>query len=194
MQPQDIFDKTNPLILTVSNCVFADNTPWVSGFFNVYENSKLYISNSSFTNMYSVGSGSVILANYKENTIVITDSNFTNNYAILGGVFYSQFSSSITWTNWLFSNNIAIRGGLAFLNSNGKITLNSCSITANQALNAPILYISACQSDYSVISNSTVYSNNVILMSNLLIKNGTGLSQISDLFISSVKSNQDFYN
>ena len=193
MQPQDIFDKTNPLILTVNNWVFANNTPWVSGFFNVYENSILYITNSSFTKMYSVGSGSVILANYKENQIVINNSTFTNNYAILGGVFYSQFSSSITWNNCTFVNNIAIRGGLAFLNSNGIIILNQWTITANQALNAPILYVSACQSDFSVLSNSVVYQNNIILMSNLLILNGTGLSHIDSSFISSVKANQDFY-
>ena len=60
-------------------------------------------------------------------------------------------------------------------------------------MNAPILYISACQSDYSQIVTSTVYSNNVILMSDLLIKNGTGLSHINSLFIDSVKANQDFY-
>lgn len=124
MQPQDIFDKTNPLILTVSTCIFTDNTPWVSGFFNVYENSILYVNTSSFTNMYSVGSGSVILANYKENKIIINNCTFTNNYAILGGVFYSQFSSSITCNYCTFVNNIAIRGGLAFLNSNGIIILN----------------------------------------------------------------------
>ena len=39
--------------------------------------------------MYSIGSGSVILANYKENSIYIQNSTFQNNYAILGGVFYA---------------------------------------------------------------------------------------------------------
>ena len=143
--------------------------------------------------MYSVGSGSVILANYKENQIVINNCTFTNNYAILGGVFYSQFTSSITWNYWTFVNNIAIRGGLAFLNSNGIVILNQWTITANQALNAPILYISACQSDFSVISNSSVYQNNIILMTDLLAQNGTGLSHIDSSYLSSVQANQDFY-
>ena len=46
--------------------------------------------------MFSIGSGSVILANYKENEIFIENSTFENNYAILGGVFYAQFASEIT--------------------------------------------------------------------------------------------------
>lgn len=143
--------------------------------------------------MFSVGSGSVILANYKENQITINNSQFVNNYAILGGVFYSQFSSSITCNNCSFTNNIAIRGGLGFLNSNGKIILNNCTITANQALNAPILYISACQADFSVLSNSTVHSNSIITMSSLINKSLTSLSHIASTFIGAVQDNQDFY-
>lgn len=95
LEPQDIFDKTNPLILHIITCTFTSNTPWVAGFFNVFENSKLLINSSLFTNTSSAGSGSVVLANYKDNLVVINDCNFTENYAILGGVFYSQFSSVI---------------------------------------------------------------------------------------------------
>lgn len=193
MEPQDIFDTENPLTLAVTGCTFESNTPWVSGFLNVFENSIVTIEESSFNNTYSVGSGSVILANYKENSITISNSNFTNNYAILGGVFYSQFSSSITCNSCMFENNLAIRGGLAFLNSNGKVILNNSTITQNQALNAPILYISACQADYSVLSNSQVYENKIITMDNLLIKNGTGLEHINDDYVASVESNRDFY-
>lgn len=193
LEPQDIFDTDNPLTLAISSCTFTDNTPWVSGFINVFENSIVTVDASTFVNMYSVGSGSVILANYKENTITINDSTFTNNYAILGGVFYSQFSSQITCNNCTFTNNVAIRGGLAFLNSNGKITLNNCTVTQNQALNAPILYISACQADYSVISNSKVFSNTIITMTQLLAKNATGLSHIKSDYIASVLENQEFY-
>ena len=193
MKPINTSDKSNPLILTVNNCVFSDNTPWVSGFFSLYENSILYITDASFTNMYSVGSGSVIVANSKDNQIVINTSSFSNNYAILGGVFYSQYNSFITWNQWVFTNNFAIRGGIAFLDNNGRISLNTCTISSNQALNGPILFITDSSSTYSMISNSTIYGNNVILMSDLLIKNGTGLSQISDLYINFIKSNQSIY-
>jgi predicted outer membrane repeat protein len=193
MEPQDIFDTVNPLTLQVTECTFTDNTPWVSGFFNVYENSILKIDDSSFTNTHSAGSGSVVLANYKENTVIINNSTFTNNYAILGGAFYSQFSSSITCNFCTFTNNIAIRGGLSFLNSNGNIILNNCTITKNQALNAPILYISACQADFSEIAGSDIFLNNVITMDELLARNVTGTEHISDAFITEVTNNREFY-
>lgn len=193
MEPQDIFDTDNPLTLQVTDCIFLDNTPWVSGFFNVFENSILKVDDSSFTNTHSAGSGSVILANYKENTVTIFNSTFTNNYAILGGAFYSQFSSSITCTLCTFTNNIAIRGGLSFLNSNGNIILNDCTITGNQALNAPILYISACQADFSVISESKIFENIVITMDQLLARSVPGTDHISDAFIAEVTNNREFY-
>jgi hypothetical protein len=193
MEPQDIFDKTNPLSLTISNCTLTDNTPWDSGFLNIFENSIVEIINTDFRNMFSVGSGSVILANYKGNQITITNSTFIENYAILGGVFYSQFSSSIICNNCTFQNNLAIRGGLAFLNSNGKVQLDNSTILQNQALNAPVLYISACQADFSTISNSQLYENSIVTMENLLIKNGTGLDHISDSFIEAVLANREFY-
>ena len=89
LEPQDIFDKTNPLKLSIQNCIFKDNVPFVSGFIDVYENSKVFIDNTEFDNLFSIGSGSVLLANYKENSIEITNSTFRNNYSILGGVFYA---------------------------------------------------------------------------------------------------------
>jgi hypothetical protein len=194
LEPQDIFDKNNPLTLSIEGGIFTDNTPWVSGFINVYENSIVKINNTDFNNTSSAGSGSVILANYKENTIDIENSSFNNNYAILGGVFYSQFSSAITCTNCTFSNNIAIRGGLAFLNSNGKIILNDCDVTENQALNAPVIYISACQAEFSEISGSQIYENNVITMGQLLARSAAGTEHLSDAYIAEVTANEVFYN
>lgn len=93
----------------------------------------------------------------------------------------------------MFSNNIAIRGGLAFLNSNGNIILDNCDITANQALNAPVLYISACQAQNSVISASDIYQNTVITMAELLARNVTGTGHISDEYVAEVTNNQVFY-
>ena len=193
LEPQDIFDTANPLTLHIEISTFSECTPWVAGFINVFENSVVVINNSTFDKISSAGSGSVVLANYKENKVTINYSNFTNNYAILGGVFYSQFSSVITCNNCRFNNNIAIRGGVAFLNSNGNIVLNSCDLTENQALNAPTLYISACQADYSTVSTTTIHENIVITMEELLARNVTGTDHISDAFIAEVNENKVFY-
>ena len=48
LEPQDIFDKTNPLQLKISNSKFENNIPHVSGFIDVYENSIVEIYNSEF--------------------------------------------------------------------------------------------------------------------------------------------------
>ena len=76
LEPQDIFTTTNPLSLTISQSTFKDCTPYVSGFIDVYENSVLTIDTSTFTNLFSIGSGSVILGNYKQNLITIRNSTF----------------------------------------------------------------------------------------------------------------------
>jgi len=193
LEPQDIFNTSMPLTLDIVNCTFTDNTPWVAGFVNVFENSVVHINISTFTNTASGGSGSVVLANYKENSVTIRDSNFTNNYAILGGVFYSQFSSVITCINCRFNNNIAIRGGVAFLNSNGRIDLQQSDLTLNQALNAPSLYISACQAEFSVVSSSDIYLNNVITMEQLLARSAARTDHIIDAYIQEVQDNRIFY-
>jgi hypothetical protein len=90
MEPQDIFTSVRQSI-TLLNSEVKDCTPFVSGFFDVYENSRLVIESSDFNNIYSIGSGTVVFGNYKSNIIIIRNSTFTNNYAILGGVFYTQF-------------------------------------------------------------------------------------------------------
>ena len=154
LEPQDIFDKTNPLMISIIQSTFKDCTPYVAGFIDVYENSKLQIDTSSFTNLFSIGSGSVVLANYKENTITISNSTFKNNYAILGGVFYAQFSSIIECSNCTFENNFAMRGGVAFMNSNGVLRLTNSTLVGNRALNA-IIYISACNADPTILDSVT---------------------------------------
>ena len=164
LEPQDIFDEDNPLQLKILNSKFLNNKPFVSGFIDVYENSVVDIINSEFKDMFSIGSGSVLLANYKENTIRIYNSTFMNNYAILGGVFYSQFASSISCDNCTFEGNMAIRGGVAFLNSNGKLLLTNATLTNNMALNAPIAYISACNADFSVFDSIDMTENVLITM------------------------------
>lgn len=56
-------------MISIFSSNFLDCVPYVAGFIDVYENSKLFIDNSKFEKLFSIGSGSVILANYKENLI-----------------------------------------------------------------------------------------------------------------------------
>ena len=165
----------------------------MSAFIDVYENSKLEIDTCEFENIFSIGSGSVLLANYKENEIDITNSNFLNNYSILGGVFYAQFASKITCTTCTFENNVAIRGGVAFLNSNGIIHLTDSTMSNNRALNAPVTYISACNADYSQFDNVTITDNVLITMDELLDPANNGVGDLDSKFVDQVSTNREFY-
>lgn len=89
MEPQDIFDLLNPQKLFITQSMFQGNTPYVGAFIDVYENSELEMTNSEFKTTFSIGSGSIVLANYKDNKVYVANSTFVGNYAILGGVFYA---------------------------------------------------------------------------------------------------------
>ena len=193
LEPQDIFDTSNPLYLVIENSFFRNNVPFVSAFIDVYENSLLDINTCEFENIFSIGSGSVLLANYKENTIAITDSTFMNNYSILGGVFYAQFASKISCTRCTFENNVAIRGGVAFLNSNGLLHLTNSSVENNMALNAPVAYISACNADYSILDEVTITDNILITMEELIASDIPRTETLDSRFIDQVTTNQEFY-
>ena len=65
----------------------------------IFKRDKIYFRGSSarwqrhpyshFEGVYSAGSGSILLADFKETQAKVTNSTFLNNYAILGGVFYA---------------------------------------------------------------------------------------------------------
>ena len=61
----------------------------------VEEGSRLSISNSSFTNIFTLAEGSVLTGGYRNTITVISDSVFTNNSAVNGGVLNVQDGSVI---------------------------------------------------------------------------------------------------
>ena len=59
------------------------------------EGSQLFISNCSFTNIFSLADGSVLTGGYKDTITVISDSTFINNSAVNGGVINVQDGSVV---------------------------------------------------------------------------------------------------
>ena len=76
------------------------------------EGGKLSITNSSFTNMQSYESGSVIQGGYQNSQTMIHDTVFENNTATYGGVASIQSNSVIKFYDCQLSNNFGVQGGI----------------------------------------------------------------------------------
>ncbi len=70
--------------------------PYTKALIVVNENSQAFISNSHFEENYSISRGSVLMADYQRSHNFLNNCTIINNAASVGGVFYSQFDSSIT--------------------------------------------------------------------------------------------------
>ena len=70
------------------------------------------ILDSIFEENFSSSRGSIILGDYKETISTIKNSLFIGNYAYEGGVFFTQYSSTLIFDNCTFYNNFAVRGGI----------------------------------------------------------------------------------
>jgi hypothetical protein len=68
------------------------------------------------------------------------------------------------------------------LNSNGVLRLYNCNIINNYALNA-IIYISACNADYTVFSGTTFTTNGVVTMNQLLAQSTPTLAALNPLYL-----------
>ncbi len=94
-------DLLAPMIMYFKECTFIGNYGKRNALLKITTNSILNIYSSSFLENYSTDRGSILLADYQKSSANIYNSSFINNYAYLGGVFYAQYSSTITVTNCL---------------------------------------------------------------------------------------------
>lgn len=76
--------------------------------FKITTNSKLYIYDSTFSNIYSVSRGSIILADYINSYAYVYNSSFVNNFAVDGGIFFAHFGSYVEFDLCYFESNMAI--------------------------------------------------------------------------------------
>lgn len=66
-----------------------------TSFIEVTESGEVQVDQCNFTNIYSLGYGSVLLAGQQKSIAKISNSVFSNNSAIIGGVFKAEYDSVI---------------------------------------------------------------------------------------------------
>lgn len=81
-------DPSNPLNFALSGIQFQQNYARADALIRLTTNSKLRVTNSEFTENYSVGRGSVVFADYQAVSAYFNNCTFQRNYAYQGGVFY----------------------------------------------------------------------------------------------------------
>lgn len=67
----------------------------ITGFITLTEQAKVFVTESAFTNIYSLFEGSVISGQSSKTQTVIHNSVFINNTAQKGGVFYMAYESML---------------------------------------------------------------------------------------------------
>lgn len=135
-------DESNPLNMYLQSTVFTQNYARADALIQLTTNSKLWATNSSFTENYSVGRGSVIFADYQGVYANFNNCSFVRNYAYQGGVFYVQYSSQVEVSNCLITENFGVTGGVAYVNNDGQIKINQATrVFKNSALNTCFLFL-----------------------------------------------------
>ena len=145
-------------VLEVANCLFVNNTNYVSviaihtgqayilqskltdnncqSVLLIMKNAdSVYINESSFINNHG---GAIFIPAYSQSiSLIITNCEFTANYAKYGGAVYSDNANLITITNSSFINNTAEYGGAIYIQrSDCKII--DCIFKNNTALDKSI--------------------------------------------------------
>lgn len=162
---------SNAGLVTISDCVFTDNTAGGSG-----------------------GGGAIASA---DSDLTITNSSFTGNTATgaggSGGAVYQATSGTLTIGGSQFSANTAIRaGGAVEVDSDGDIVFNNLVFDANSAGPSPgnggAFHITGAAN--STITGGSA-NNNIAANEGGAFWNGTGLMTIADVDFENNNANGD---
>ena len=154
-------DRLSTSLFTNINIINANFDTLEQGLVSsieVEEGSRLFISNSSFTNIFSLTEGSVLTGGYRDTVTVITNSSFTNNSAVSGGVLNVQDGSVVKWYSCTIKENFAITSGVINVIQNGFFEFYDSLIFSNYAYHSPVSQLFDSQTE-SIISHSEIHSN-----------------------------------
>lgn len=119
MLPMDTINKELPQKVSIQNSIFTGNNQKQDAIIRVTENSVLSVDNCTFQDNYSLGRGSIIIAEMQSSLTILSNSLFIHNYANYGGVLFSHLFAIVKAINCTFKNNFAVVGGVLFLRDEG---------------------------------------------------------------------------
>lgn len=126
LEPPLIQNVNFTLGVVLANATFRRNSAGMAILF-VSEKSNLTISNSTFTDNYSTGRGSVVFSEKQNSRCSISETAFRNNYALLGGVFFTQLNGFVSCDGCALANNFAVYGGVLFSQNEGQAEFTRCT-------------------------------------------------------------------
>ncbi|CAI2373860.1 unnamed protein product [Moneuplotes crassus] len=138
-----------------------------ASFLNVEQEGRLFVSDSSFKNMYIYQDGGVLSGGSSNTITVITNSTFENNSALNGGVFNVKEQSVIKIYSCNITRNFAITSGVINVVSNGQFEIYDSLIYNNHANKNPVSQL-LDTAKTSVISNSKIYLNHAFSKASII--------------------------
>ena len=191
---KDLLNITTKVLIT--DITTSNINGQYNSFIHLATGGDLQIWNSSLTNIFNYQSGAVIYAEYENTQTQIFNCLIQNNSALNGGVFYSQSSSVIKWTNWTITYNFAMSSGVIYSYNNGYFEFYSSTIANNLALSNPIGEILEVFSESKInnwiihdntVVDATLFASELVRWSKLWFLNSAYISQIQ-LMIGSYKN------
>lgn len=137
-----------------------------------------------------MGGGSILQAGYRDAHFTCNNCNFEWNYALQGGLFYVDFGSVAECNNCTMINTVAVRGGVAFLINDGSVQFTNVTIHSNQAMDAPLIFMSITKNRMSYLTNVTINDNTFVTFDDFAAK--TGMSWVQDEYITTIDQSREF--
>ena len=128
----------------------------LNSFIKVYLGADLIITDSVFSNIFNIQSGSVMYAGDQNSMTTFKNRVFSNNTSITGGVFNIEYNSLVILDGCSVFNNFAIQSGIIQINSNAHYQFFNSSFYHNYAISSSFDEIFDT-SELFVISNWTIY-------------------------------------
>lgn len=155
---------TFPTTMVIQNCSFTKNAPFSKALIVVNQNCLTFIYNSYFLENYSIARGSVLMADYQNTVNYFENCTFINNSASVGGVFYTQFGSTIKCVNCTLTNNFGIKAGAIYTSNDGYVVFQNSKILQNKSLYSSIIIMLTSPTSYSEFTNSYIFNNTLLSM------------------------------
>ncbi|CAI2362506.1 unnamed protein product [Moneuplotes crassus] len=151
------------------NSAFSNITLLMNPFISTRQNMIIEIENSSFTGFTSMSVIAGILRTSDKSVVTIKNTQFKNNSAIVSSIFRAETEASIICDNCKISNNFGVTNGVFEIESGGVLKIFNSEIFENYAIHYAVgSFLSAFTP--SIISETQIYSNDVIFESNLTVE------------------------
>lgn len=162
LQNTDLFTSIEMRNITATNL-----SGFSASFIAIDEGGRIFIYDSSFTNIDNIERGAVLNAGYQNSQTQVYNSTFKNNMSIYGGVANIQDNSVIKFFDCNFTYNFALQSGVIQSSNNGYYELYRSYINNNYANSLSVSEIFIVTQP-SIFSNCTVFDNLVLTKSQIV--------------------------